>query len=1395
MNRLFRISLFIVLLFCSFREPVWRHEKIGNSKGLSNSAVTSVYQDSKGYIWFGTWDGLNQYDGRIIKVFKPNVFQTGNISNNIIRQMLEDKNHNLWIITENGINKYNRNSESFIPYLTDTNPSEYQENRFSATLDQDSTIWCSKYYYGVCRFDSVQNQYSSPLRISNRPDLLTHILGFGFSQNNHLWCINADGILYDIANNSIHNNIKLKDSNSLNFKQNWFIKTKDNLIIFIAYKHGGILKIDTKRNKLFAIRKGDKSFHITSLSINLTMDYFWGGTDNGEIFRLEKNSTDITLINKELPELSGKPIKIWTIKETEPDLLWIGTDGDGVYKYITKNNYFSSIGEGNLNKGMLNHKIVRAILEDKDENLWVGTRGNGINIIPCINGKTKVIDNKKGLYSNAVLCLGKDKYGNIWIGEDAPGIDMYDASTGKILHFPDDFGNSNSLSLGSVYAICQDSFGDLWVGTSGYGIYRFTIRKKVSGRYDIKKYQQYTKENTNVLKSNIIYSIIEGSPNVLWVGTRGAGLYRLNTLTDEFQAFLSEPDNQNSLNNNDVLSLWKAPDQKLWIGTSGGLNCMNMETYPYKFTHFTENEGLPNNTVHAILGQNNSNIWISTNKGLAQLNTQTGKFKIYNQSDGLRNNEFTDGASCIGKKSGLFYFGGIDGLDAFHPGKVKNSLYFPRIAVTNFTLLNKAASDSLQFHRNIDLIDTLNLKYNQNFFRFDFTSLNYHSSEKCRYIYKLENFNNNYITAAQNHEATFTNVPPGEYIFKIKWTNEDGSWNSSPKKIYISIDPPLWKTNVAYLIYALLFVLTCLLTVYLIRKQLILKQKRTEEWMAVQKTKEINQYKFQFFTNIAHEFRTPLTLIMAPASQLLDLKDKDRRITPYIKSIYNNAARLLHLIQELIDFRRIETGYFSLKVKEGNLVDFVRSIIEAFDQYAGQKGITLSFRAVQDDINGWFDRNILEKVLLNIISNALKYTPAGGKIAVSINCEENNNVSITVKDNGIGIPKEFQAKIFHRFFQYQGTTINKRGMETDSAGVGLSLTQSLVELHKGSIRVESEEGKGSSFKINLPIEQQAYSETERKETLLFEEPKIKHHAEIELIGTEKIHFEPSGNGSMVPQKTVLVVDDNEQIRNLLFDILHLEYKVLTAASAREALNQIQAEEIHIIVSDIIMPGIDGLEFCRMVKENIYSCHIPLILLTAKGEIEQRIEGIESGADSYIPKPFNPRHLKARIRQLIENKIRMQQAFQSYPFQFFSRKNGFNKRDNQIIEKLQKFIEENLDNEDLDADLLAEHLNMSKTHLYRKIRALTDFAPHALVKHYRLKKAEELLKDSSLTVSEIIYATGFKNRTYFYRSFKELFHKSPTDFRKAFLESNPGTHKHQNAQLPTQNTQPQTPNLP
>jgi signal transduction histidine kinase/ligand-binding sensor domain-containing protein/CheY-like chemotaxis protein/AraC-like DNA-binding protein len=1346
------VHIIVTLLFFQFSfSSNWYLRKISNESGLSNSAITKIYKDKNDFIWFGSWDGLNLYDGENIHVFKPRMNDSNSISNNVIRDITEDKYNNLWIVTENGINQYNRFQKNFTQYLLDDFKEPYVENKIKIALSNQNELWCLKYNKGIYKYNQVNKTFIKQT-ISNN----NNYIFFNINKNNELITISDNGILYKYK--KFHNwellkKIDLNKYKNIDFLKSWYFRLKDQDYLFVKRKNKGIQIINLNNEQTSNI-----NFNYIPTCIKRIKNLnFRIGTEQNGIIDCELNE-DFQVTNKfnNFESLSKLNVKIWDIYESN-QTVWVGTDGIGVFQYIENNNRFYNYSK---DKKILNHNIVRGIVKDKNQNTWVGTRGGGINVINTNNKLNRIYNTNNGLTSNLILSLFKDREENIWVGIDDEGIEMYSSKQQKFFHFPKDFVNTPKIKFGNVYAICEDVYGDIWLGTSGYGLVRLKIKEQ-NNNYFLAKHRLYNKESVseNKLYSNVVYSIIEEKPNIIWIGTRGGGgLYRMNTFNNKFEIYRKGPKKNNSIISNDVLSLFKTADDILWVGTSDGLNRINLKTKPYNYLAINEKNGLSNNTIHSILEDANKNIWVSTNNGLSKIDNRGNNARKFFKPDGLVNFEYTDGANWYDSENNLIYFGGINGVDYFNPSHINDSKLFPKLSITNFSISNQTEKINKEYIKAYKNFNKLELEYDQNFFEFQFTSLDYKNKNKCKYAYKLEGFDNNF-NYTEVGEAKFTNVPPGNYNLIIKNSNEDGIWNDSSEIVHIKIHPPFWKTSLAYLIYALIFLFLMLATIYKLVKRVKVKHEKKLVLLEQIKSDEINQYKLQFFTNIAHEFRTPLTLIMAPASQLLRLTKNNKDLKPYVQYIHNNSIKLQQLIKELIEFRKIETGYMKLKTEFTDINLLIEMIVSSFDYYAKKNHIKLDYVNSNKQTVGYFDLKIIEKILTNIISNAIKYTPEHGQVSIAVTTKH-NNLNVQVSDTGIGISNETKTKVFQRFFNHKESSLNYNRIE-ESSGIGLSLTKSLAQLHKGEIIIESTMGEGSTFEFIVPFNKESYSPNEisnskNRNSLLYE--KIYK----EFAGSEPISINDEEKIAE-SDKTILIVDDNQQVVDFVKNILYADYNIETANNGKEALNIINLKNINLVISDIIMPIMDGLELCKKLKEDIDTSHIPIILLTAKAELENRIEGIEFGADSYIPKPFDPKHLQTRIAKLLENRTKIAKSLQGTSDINTDKLKHLGTRDTKLINSIKNYIIENIDNPELDSEQIATHFALSKTQVYRKIKGITNMAPHAYIKHLRLILAEKLLKENNLNVSEIIAEIGFNNRTYFYKSFKEKFHCSPKEF--------------------------------
>jgi len=1353
-------------------EGKWIPMNINNEAGLSNSAVTSVFKDSEGLMWFGTWDGLNRYDGSSITVFKPDILSAGSISNNIIRNILEDRLQNIWVITNEGINRFDRDSLVFTSYFNQEQYLPVKEQNMKAVIGPDSALIIALPRFGVFSYNETNQQFARLDLPGVNDESVKGIIGIG-TYKNILYTLDRSGCIRIFKKDSIFSlakEIHVRNLSLLQLEKHWYVNSAGSTFLCISITNGGLYYIDLQSGKSGIIRNGDEQFNVTTINGSYDSKICWLGTDNGSVFTLVLNDEPVLQsMDQHIPDLKARKIKIWTINKTDDDLLWIGTDGNGIYRYMLHGKPFYNIKKGAGLSGSISHDIVRAIYKDQQGNLWIGTRGDGLNKISVRDNSRIIYNTGNGLSNNAVLALNMDHNKNIWIGVDGEGIDMLETNTGRIFHFPRDFAENNELEFGYVYSVCIDVYGSVWLGTSGCGVINLDISKSKEGKYKLDHFRKLSNTPDNKgLKSDIVYSVIEERPNVLWLGTRGGGLHRLNTLNNSLEYYGEASEHSEGLINNDILSLCLGNDEQLWIGTSGGLSVMNISYKPYRFRHYTEYNGLPNNTVHGILQDNDDNIWISTNNGLARIPENAGSIISFNKSDGLRNSEYTDGAIYNDKPSETLYFGGTEGVDWFHPEDIKTSTYFPPVYLTGFWLNNTLVVPGDSTHilkKRINETKEIELKYNQNFFSITFTTLNYYNAGKCRFSYILEGFYNNWSEISQQRTASFTNVPPGKYTLKIKASNEDGIWGEETREISIFIHQPYWNTLAAYLIYSLVFLL---LVWYIISRSKIRsreKREREKEQMERAKADEINRYKLQFFTNIAHEFRTPLTLIMAPAAVLEEEIGEKKRYGQLARSIFQNANRLQKLISELIEFRKVETNNMKLEVGRYELIQYINKLVNAFDVYAKLNKISLIFTHSLTKLECWTDLEKFEKILLNLISNAIKYTPEGGRVEIDLEYIE-GEIALTVRDSGIGISQETIDRIFDRFYHTQSGLRHADGSQ-ESGGVGLSLTKSLVEFHKGQISVRNGNLGGAEFVVTLPGERNDYLSELTEEIRKSSSEKIAMRVDQEFQGP-KIPVDSSKveiNEKPQFPYTLLVVDDNIEVCNLIESLLSDEYNIIKAYDGKTALSILENEQVDLVISDVIMPEVNGLELTSTIKNDINTSHIPVILLTARTEPDQRIEGLEVGADSYIPKPFYPRHLKVRIEKLISNSERLRSSFKEFaaPEPGEDLLKGLSSADRKLINGLIQFIEDKMQDPALSAEHLSDYMAMSKTQLYRKIKALTGHTPHGLIKYLRLKKAASELKKGEKTVSEVYYETGFNNRSYFYRSFKEAFGVPPGDY--------------------------------
>ena len=1346
-------TLIIFSLLISFSLSAKNYDIVNltNNDGLSNSSINSIYQDSSGLLWFGTWDGLNVYNGRNFKTYKPDPGNAQSISNNIIRDIVEEQKNIQWIATDRGINRLDTRKNTFERFFTDKgNQTIFSEHSFYIARNSSNRIFASIYAQGVFFFNAVSHQFEHLKAIQN---FRTKKIFFDLDDN--LWVYTEDKVLFKIVfkkgkskTPAIENVVQfqhVKNIESVFYHSNneiW-MQTTDEKFYSYHISEGVVIESPIKTEKTGVLRA----------MLFMNGYQLWGAASGLYRYNLKTNVLETVLPN----------VSVLSLIAGTQQIVWVGTDTQGVWQLSPSREKFHTYSAENI--PAFGSSAVRTFFEDRNRALWVGTKGSGIY---TFNRKT---DNQEsgfnqhfttanGLLNNSVFTVVEGQENEYWIGTDGRGINYYDTKKLKMCTLLVNDSLRRKVNLSSVYSILPTDNNVLWVGTSGYGMYKLEIDRSTNP-YSIKNYKQYIfKNNHSSLSNNIVYSIIRDDASHLWIATRGGGLNRFNRQTEQFQNFRFSSNSSDFISSDDILCLYKDTRGILWAGTSMGLNkLIRFENGKPVFTRYTEKEGMPNNTIHGILEDKEHNLWLSTNKGLAELvhDRKNTRIVSYFKKDGLQNNEFSDGAFYQSPYSHQFYFGGISGFNVFNPLEITHSNYIPSLIMDAFFVDNIETNFS-DFLAMKSSDQTLILSYKIKSFSFKFIPLDYLSGTKCEISYLLEGYQKDWIQLGTSNTIVFTNLPTGKYVLKVRCSNADKIWSEQYFSLPIIMRPPWWASTIAYFCYFVLLIGLVIVIHRFIKNQLNARNNILLKELEKQKIEEIHQAKLRFFTNIAHEFSNSLTLIYGPCEQLLRTHATDGFTRKYINIIKSNSERMQTLIQQLIDFRKAETGHLQLKIERVYIPELVKFVIDNFMEVLEQKEIQLSLTFSPKTFHWQTDRDSIEKIVFNLVSNAVKYTPANHEINVVVETID-DRLFIRVTNTGVGIKLAYQQSIFDRFevldrFEMQVS----KGIETRN-GIGLALCKNIVEVLQGTISVESDGETSTSFIVSLP--ELALDKTQNSINSAAPIPKsIVETNEDELHDKIRISIPDTKKEGMV-----LIIDDEKEIRELLSDFLSDRYEVAEAANGQEAIELMRIRMPLIIVCDIIMPVMNGVEFVKTMKEQELTRHIPIILLSSKSSVESQIEGLEVGADAYLSKPFHPRHLEA----LIESLLHRNQAVLAYSESAYAALEQFegklvHKEDKDLMLRITQIIHDQMDNESLTLDFIASETALSKMQLYRKMKEIIGQTPTEYIRSIRLKQAEKLLKTTNKTVQEIMYTCGFNNKAYFYREFAKKYHLTPKEYR-------------------------------
>lgn len=1300
--------------------------------GLSNSAINCIYQDSCGLLWLGTWDGLNMYNSRDIKVFKPDVNSSRrNISNNIIRYILEEQKGILWISTDYGINRYDVSTDEFQSYFcTNADKEVFKEHSFFIDKDSRGNIFALVNEYGLYVYDEQAKDFA---RIWLNIDFT--VKQMFFAANDSLWLCTDEGALYivalDYSDPRRPQATGMKQAATALHVDKMFYNPVQNDVWLqteerIVY-HSSAVSADFQKAEMQIPEK------ITAMAFNDSVCYV--GTLQ-RLYRWEKNLQTMDVLLDNLPINS-----LWLGAQ---NLLWVGTDSRGAFIWPERRNNF--IRSSELPSLDFGNAPVRAFWESEDGRLFIGTKGNGLFIQE--GNHVRNLTYRDGLLHNSVYALfGNDKH-TVWICTEGRGLNYYsldERRVWQVSHTPPE--------LCAVFSICQQNDSTFWVGTNGQGIFKLLI-DKTTHPFSVKACRQYCYQfdSDNCLNNNSVYALLPDADRGLWIGTRGGGLNYLDFATDTF-SYYRMSDHSASISNDDILCLYQDQDSTLWIGTSNGLNHLT-DGDKAMFCWYNEKDGIPNNTIHGILQGSRNSLWISTNRGLARLDKTAGKIISYFQTDGLQDDEFSDGAFYASPHSSLLYFGGMNGYTAFNPSEIKEESYMPQLFLKDFFINNVRQS----LVERQDEKGCLRLEYDENLVIFRFCPIDYVQSLKCEIAYMLKGYSEGWIELGTSGTVVLNNLPTGQYTLYVRCRNATKEWSPDECILRIRVLPPWWLSGWAYLLYVILFAV-CAVSIYRNSMHRIrMKQKLQMEKLENQKAEEVHQAKLRFFTNIAHEFCNSLTLIYGPSERLFKLCNDNPVLKRYLQVIKSNAERMQELIQQLMEFRKVETGYLELSIEKTDIGELVEHTASNFVEMAEEKSIGFSQCL---EVNTWnTDRGAFEKILFNLLSNAFKYTPDKGNVSVRIE-RVKDCLQLTVRNTGRGIREEEQSLVFNRFkvLDRLEDQILTGGSEIRN-GIGLALCKSLVDLLRGDIRIDSRENDYTDFIVRLPQlpistvgagcgKEEKFGQRFRLSTSVKDEQRQKIS---ETIFSDELN-------------TVWVVDDDAEVRELLSDILRGKYNVLGVPDARKAIELLKLRIPGLIICDIIMPGMSGFELVNYLKQDELTAHIPILLLSSDASVDSKIEGTNIGADAYLSKPFHEEYLLAVIEHLLSNRRKLKEYFNS-PLSSVERVEGklVHKEDKEFVHQLSKIVVANLDNEYFSQDFLAQEMGISKMQLYRKLKDIKGETPTDFIRGIRLKQAETLLKTTNKTVQEIMYDCGFNNKAYFYRVFSQKFGSTPKEYR-------------------------------
>ena len=1336
--------LLFVLLLSSWMVVAqsYQFKHLEVSDGLSNNSVNTICKDRDGFMWFGTTTGLNRYDGYTFKIYQHAENDPGSLPDNYITDIVEMPDGRFWVNTGRGYVLFDKEQDCFITDVTGFMknlesggvPEQVFVDREGNTCLSVAGEGCYRYKEGGKRLFFSYVEHSLPehgvTQIAECSDGLLLIYNTGL-----LVCLDRATLAIKWKSDEIKKYIPA--GKTIEFS---LFVDRDNCIW--AYSLMGIWAYDcgTKswRTDLTGIwsSRPDVIIHAVAQDIE---GRIWVGKDYDGIDVLEKETGKVTSLVAH--DDNGRSLPHNTIYDLYADrdgIMWVGTYKKGVSYYSESIFKFNMYEWGDI-----------TCIEQADENrLWLGTNDHGILLWNRSTGKAEPFwRDAEGQLPNPVVSMLKSKDGKLWVGTFNGGLYCMDGS--RVRSYKEGVGNT--LASNNVWALVEDDKGRIWIASLGGGL---QCLEPVSGTFET-----YTSSNSALLENNVT-SLCWVDDNTLFFGTASQGVGTMDMRTREIKKIQGQSGNV-KLSNDAVNHVYKDSRGLVWIATREGLNVY--DTRRHVFLDLSSVAEAKGNFIAAITEDQERNMWVSTSRKVIRVTVASdgkGSYlfdsRAYNSEDGLQNCDFNQ-RSIKTLHNGIIAIGGLYGVNVFAPDHIRYNKMLPNVMFTGLSLFDEAVKVGQSYggrvliEKELNDVENVEFDYKQNIFSVSFASDNYNLPEKTQYMYKLEGFNNDWLTLPLGvHNVTFTNLAPGKYVLRVKAINSDGYVGIKEATLGIVVNPPFWMSWWAYLLYAVGLVIVLFLARYRMlkreREKFHLQQIENE----VAKNEEINNMKFRFFTNVSHELRTPLTLIISPLEGMLK-ETTDELQSTRLQLMYRNAQRLLHLVNQLLDFRKGEMSTHQLSLSEGDIISYVHSVCNSFLLMADKKHIQFSFFSGIDTFSMAFDADKVGKIVMNLLSNAFKFTPEGGRVTVMIEhvAGTPDILEIKIADTGIGISDVDKEHIFERFYQAG----HKGVEETTGNGIGLSLVRDFVTLHEGEVKVFDNIGMGSVFVIQFPVKHVETQVQLPEETGMpagdEEDKEMKEEAREEM---ERKNF-----------PLLLIVDDNEDFRIFMRYSLELQYRVKLAVNGKEAWEMMQEELPDLVISDVMMPQMDGNELCRLIKQDKRTAHIPVILLTARQNTEAKLEGLQTGADDYVTKPFNMTILVLRIRKLIElsryHRV-TQGMIDPAPSEIV-----ITSLDEKLIEKAIKYVEDNMSRTELSVEELSRELGMSRVHLYKKLLQITGKTPIEFIRVIRLKRAAQLLRESQLHVSEVAFEVGFNNPKYFSRYFKDEFGVLPSVYQE------------------------------